>query len=544
MFGDKSSLHLEIVLVLLLLFILSRAVSVQAERPNWQRKQVDWRMTGNARVKAIHYPTTKPVPIFNEQPRCRTRALRKRIVDTADAQQLALSAQQSAGPVFAAVIDSPPVDGFIPWLVVAITDERLDELELEAIPQISVVGSYLTSNPQADYAVGIFDTGASAHVIGNTAATRAGLFGHVPDLVTSNLVDISGVIDSVAAWVSQPLGLFVDGLGAVDADGLLTDTSGMVGQTNLSIAVGRGGSPDLPTAIGSPLAVYFVADFRNDRVITLSRDGESFAGPDINFYHHDDPCIPTYPNIIPLELRPLGAYSVQYIPTFEGIFEFPPATPSTIIGNLAQSTFFVHSVDLTEGEKSAIDRQRFMLDTGAQITVIGSRIAARLALQPGDCEFEVEIQGVTGKTIMVPGFYIDSLTIPAIGEWLSFTDVPVALLDVSSPEGGTIDGIIGMNLFIDLNFVVRGGGIFLQDDPALEFEHITPGSIADIVPDGGDGAVNAFDLAALLQTWLAVPTSTNWNLRYDIAPRSKPDGIVDFRDFDLLAKYWLQGATP
>jgi hypothetical protein len=73
---------------------------------------------------------------------------------------------------------------------------------------------------------------------------------------------------------------------------------------------------------------------------------------------------------------------------------------------------------------------------------------------------------------MAPGFYVDSLEIPALGRWLKATQVPVILLDVSSPEGGTLDGIIGMNLFVDFNLIIRGGGLFLQDDPALELQPI------------------------------------------------------------------------
>ncbi len=114
-----------------------------------------------------------------------------------------------------------------------------------------------------------------------------------------------------------------------------------------------------------------------------------------------------------------------------------------------------------------------MLDTGAQVTVIGSRMAARLRLRPDEFDFEVEIEDVTGTVVMYPGFYIDSIEIPALGDWVSFTNVPVVLLDVSSPEGGTLDGIIGMNLFSDFNLILRGGGLSLEGDPSLEFEPIS-----------------------------------------------------------------------
>lgn len=539
----SSRRSIRVWLVLLLIAVICRVSTVQADRPGWQRKEVNWRMTGGSRIRAVHYPLEKP--LLTRQNRRRPKAPRKKTLPAEAAFRLATLAHESTAPIVVNVIDSPPVDGFVPWIAVAVTDEREDELDMifEATPRNSVIGNYLTGYPQSDYVIGIFDTGASAHVMGNIPATRVGLFD--ADLITSNTVVVAGVAGSVDTWISQPIGLFIDGLGAIEPDGLLLDTSGMVGQTNVAIAVGQGGSPDLPTAIGSPLSVYFTAAFSNDQQITVIHDGNELTAPDIHFYDHNDPCIPNYSNVIPLELRPLGGVSAQYIPTLD-LFDpsgFSPASPSVIIGNLSQSIFFVHSVDLTDGNNSAIDKDRFMFDTGAQITVVGSRIAARLALVPAEPEFEVEIYGVSGDTIIAPGFYIDSLQIPAIGEWLRFTNVPVILLDVFSPEGGTVDGIIGMNLFVDFNFVFRGGGLFLQDDPTVEFEPIA--IIADIAPGDGDGIVDFLDLAAFVEAWLATsnPPSANWNPKCDMAPYPTPDGKVNLLDFAVLADYWLESTA-
>ena len=171
-----------------------------------------------------------------------------------------------------------------------------------------------------------------------------------------------------------------------------------------------------------------------------------------------------------------------------------------------------------------------MLDTGAQVSVVGSRIAARLGLNPAYPDFEVEVQGVTGDISTVPGFYIDEIDIPALGDWLSFTNIPVVFLDVSSPEGGTLDGIIGMNLFNDLNFTLRGGGMFLEADPAIYYEIISrvPGDI------NGDGVVDWLDMAAFADAWLATPASPNWNARADMVS----DGIINFLDFAVLAQNW------
>ncbi len=298
------------------------------------------------------------------------------------------------------------------------------------------------------------------------------------------------------ASVSQPLAVFIDGLDAVAPDTLILDRSGMMGQSNVAVMVGQdpGDHPDLPTAIGTPLSVYYITLIRNDRTMTIQRDGETFTAPEITLYEPDDTEAPSFTNVIPLELRPLGGVSVQYFPSvdlgFGSDWDFdlddildggglssdsPPASPSVIMGNSAQSLFFVHSVDIYEGEKSAMDKNRFMLDTGAQITVVGSRIAARLQLDPANPEFEVEVEGVTGDVTMAPGYYVDALEIPALGQWFRAKNIPVIFLDMPSPEGGTLDGIIGMNLFVDFNLIVRGGGLFLQDDPALELQRVESG---------------------------------------------------------------------
>jgi predicted aspartyl protease len=551
MLENKGFLCRKTRFVLSLIAILCWIPVVEAGRPGlpraeprgWQHQKVDWRMTGGSSIKAVNYPADKPLPTLNKRTARRPTSLRKKILPAEAAFRLTPLAQQSSASITALVIDSPPIDGFVPWIAVAVTDERFDEVDarFDAVPTNSVIGNYLTSNPEADYAIGIFDTGASAHVMGYADADQAGLSG---SYLTSNTVEVSGVTGSVFAWVSYPLGIFIDGLGAIEPNGMLNDTSGMVGETNVSIAVGDAvDSPDLTTAIGSPLFVYFAADFHNDRQITVSHSSEDFTGPDISFYELSDPYCPSYTNMIPLELRPLGGVDVEYIPDIDPFtFELIPASPSIIVGNSSQSIFFVHSVDLYQGSKSAIDKDRFMLDTGAQVSVVGSRVAARLGLKPAHPDFEVEIQGVTGDTIIAPGFYIDSIEIPALGEWLSFTNIPVILLDVASPEGGTADGIIGMNLFVELNFVLRGGGLFGQDDPSIEFEPIP--LIADIAPQGGDGKVDYLDLAELVSHWLETSISPDWNPECDMAPPSSPDGMVNFLDFAVLAEHWLEGVEP
>ena len=516
-------------LVALLTVVIAQA-AVFADRPGWQKEQADWQTGNGSRIKSISYPPEKRPPMAKNRKsqRPEKELIFPQATNRASAQ---LKSTADTEVVFTNVIDSPAVDGFTPWITISVTDAREDSDTLDADVWDSITGSYLTGHPESDYIIGIYDTGSSTHVMGYEAANLAGLYNPSLDLLTTNTVTIGGVTGEVDAWVSQPIGIFIEDLSAIEPNGLLWNRSNMVGQSNVSIAVGQGGSPvDLPTVIGSPMSVYFTAAFNNNTIITRTRNGNDYNSPDIHIYPQDDPCIPAYANMIPLELRPLGATSVQYIPGLTGDFDFEPTSPSVIIGNESQSVFFVASVDLYKGTHSAIDKTRFMLDTGAQVSVVGYRVGARLGLNPANPDFEVEIQGVTGDSIMAPGFYIDEIDIPALGDWLSFTNIPVVLLDVSSPEGGTLDGIIGMNLFTDLNFTLRGGGMFLEDDPAIEYEPISQ-LAGDI---NGDGVINWLDIGAFADAWLATPASPNWNSRANMVS----DGIINFRDFAVLAQNW------
>jgi hypothetical protein len=501
------------------------STSVQAEQSVRQLEKVDWLAGPAGRIKAIRYLKVKE-PTVESAPNFKLFSL-----ESADLQNLN-------------TIDSPPTAGFTPLIAVAVTDERSDDLDWVAEPHMSVVGRYLTENPATDFTIGIFDTGAGVNLISNAGAVLTGIYSS--DLVTPVTVPIEGAMHYVFAGVSQPLGVFIDGLAAIDQNTMTLDDSNMVGESNVSVVVGdipAPNEPDLPTAIGPPMSVYFVTAISNEHQVSVVYDGNNYTSPDVQFYDHFDSRIPDYANTVPLNLIPAGAADVQYFPDFEGIidFIFQPGIPSNI-GSLLQSLFFVNSVDLRNGTNSAIDRDRFMLDTGAQITVVGSNVGARLGLNPNDPDFEVEVQDVTGYKSIEPGFYIDSLEIPVLGEWLRFTNVPVVMLDVGSPEGGYLDGIIGMNLFTEFNLVLRGGGLIGQDPPSLEFERIPARLIADIAPEEGDGVVDILDFVTLAEAWLATPASPNWNPKANLAPRFTPDSIIDFLDFAVLAEHWLDSA--
>lgn len=514
---------------------------------DWQRQRVDWRISAGRQIKAIYYPEKTDLATLENQGSYRSIELRRKVADTNDRSVTSTASDYAATAVYANIINSPPINGFAPYVTVAITNERSYETyDMDAYPQYSVVGNYLTGNPESDYLIGFFDTGASAHIINAYDAITAGVYD--ADLVTSFTTTLIGATDDVNALVSQPLGIFTDGLESVDANTLLVDDSNMVGQSNIAVIIGDiVESPNLPTVVGSPLAFFFTTVIENSNTVTLNLYGNDITAPNIRLYQHDSGHIPLYPNKITLELRPSTAYSIQYLPCFEVLGDDcpegdgEPTTPSVVFGfefDVPQSLFFATRTDLAHGSRTS-QQQNFMFDTGAQITVISEALAAELELLQNDADFYVEIVDVTGGTTIAEGYYIDLLEITATPAWLSFTNAPVVVLDVGSPEGGILDGIIGMNLFSGMDFYIRGGGLYGQDQPYIKFDFLPAGLAGDIAPAGGDDIVNILDLAALAQAWLANPVSTDWNAQADIVS----DAIINFRDFAILAQNWLQTAV-
>ncbi len=518
--------------------------SAKADQAEWKRQPVNWRANAGGQIKAVYYRTGEPLDLrtraISRESHQRPRKTTSLLSDSGLADyEVKADTQYSVG-----VINSPPIAGFIPYIAVQLTNQRQDEFEFDAVPSSQVIGSHLTAQPEINYTIGIYDTGASGHIIGASGAQQTGL-ADKPGLYTANTVDLMGVTGMVGAWVSQPLAVFVDGLGAIDSNSLILDNSWMVGETNVSVMVGDPlDSPLLPTAIGSPMSVYFTAVIWNDKPVTIVRDGNEYTAPDIWFYDTYDPCVPDFANTIPLQMLPAGAASVQYMPdVFGDPFDpdgWAPMSPSIITsGLLGQSLFFASSVDITHGARSSIDKEGFMVDTGAQVTVISKAIAARLSLDVRNPNFWVEIVDVTGESTMQPSFYLDSFEVAASPEWLSLTNVPVVVLDVASPEGGTLDGIVGMNLFTEFNLVFQGGGLPDYGGHELRFEPLPPRAAADIWPVSGDGNVDIRDIAEFARAWLTTPNSELWLTQADLAPQPDGDNIIDFQDFAIFAQQWL-----
>jgi hypothetical protein len=430
---------------------LALAVSVWAATDDWSRQAVDWRAGAGRHITGIHVPKDRPFPAALGRPSRSQPSVFEGAITSATLEATAISDPNQ--------IDSPPVAGFIINVAVAVTDAKsTSDSNRVAEAHSSVVGSFLTGHPQTDFAMGIFDTGAGFHLLGYATAQQTGIL--TANLLSQYTILLQGATGSATVWASQPLGVFIDGLSAIDSKMFTVDHLRMVGQSNVVVGVAPrpgAGSPDMGTSVGAPLSVNFAAAIFNDRQITLNYDGNEYTGPDVRFYSLHDPCIPQYTNHADLNLLPAGAVDVEYYPGW----------PSLIMGTSYQSRFFFAGVDLYKGTRSSLSNRGFLLDTGSQITVISSSIASRLNLRMNAPDFKVEVAGITNNTALIPGFFLDGLNISSVGATLSCAHAPVIVMD-----NGSLDGIIGTNLFVDFDLVLRGGGLLGQDPPSLAFQHI------------------------------------------------------------------------
>src|SRR5262249_2258480 len=78
-----------------------------------------------------------------------------------------------------------------------------------------------------------------------------------------------------------------------------------------------------------------------------------------------------------------------------------------------------------------VGQQHFLLDTGAQLTVLSTALAESLGLDLDNPEMTITVGGVGGQ-VDIPGYTLSELAIPTADPdtVLQFTNVPVFILDV------------------------------------------------------------------------------------------------------------------
>ena len=132
--------YIKRVAYLLLISVFSIGSVVRAQESNWTYKGVDWFAGPGGKIKGIHYPEEKNTAAESQ----------------ASIQLNSMASMESK--LLSNVIDSPPVAGFVPFITVAVTNKRSDDLDWASHQHMAVTGSYLTDSPETDFTIGLFDT--------------------------------------------------------------------------------------------------------------------------------------------------------------------------------------------------------------------------------------------------------------------------------------------------------------------------------------------------------------------------------------------------
>jgi hypothetical protein len=349
----------------------------------------------------------------------------------------------------------PPLAGFSPLVAIATSDRRVgEEFMWEHVAESTYVGSPLNPPAGTHFVVGIFDSGSDVDLAAGSAAVTLGLTGQY---LTQNTIPIGGVGgDEILATITQPIGYFAAGLDAIDASGRL-DTSAMVGHSNVAALVSPpldcGTGESITAIVGRPLIAIHNTIIRVDTPRSATVGGQTFTSPDVQI---QDPFedLPNYARLVAIEFGGLSpATTASYYGDFEDFMT--PMTPTLMsLSGLSIPTGGAFFTDFTVQHNGFGASVRAMVDTGAQSTIISPATAARLSL-PIEPDFTVDVCGVGGLEPDVPGYYIDLVTIPALGGAMEFSRVPVVVLNLASPEGGGLDAILGMIFFWNRNVILE-----------------------------------------------------------------------------------------
>jgi hypothetical protein len=369
----------------------------------------------------------------------------------------------------------PRLVGFSPLVAITTSNERsLEDIDYEHDLQATYIGDPLNPDADPNFVIGYLDSGSVVDLAAGSARTILGLTGAN---LTGNYVPIGGVGGTVDAQVSQPLGFFAAGLSAVDTGGLLA-FSALVGHSNVSgLAVPPlvcGASEAVTAIVGTPFMAFYNTVIRVDTPRSVTVGGQTFLGPDVQILQPYTP-LPTYPYALAMEFGGMmPVTTASYYPVLDPEDLITPQIPTmlsfTTLSFPLGGAFFA-TIQVVEGEPGPTNptqSMRVMVDTGAQSSIMSPAMAANLGL-PITADFPVSVCGVGGLVEDVPGYFIDYVKISAWGGFLEFSRAPFVIIDLESPEGGPLDGVLGMNFFWNRNVVfepsLTGSGFLHVSDP-------------------------------------------------------------------------------
>ncbi|HVU89145.1 MAG TPA: aspartyl protease family protein [Pirellulales bacterium] len=188
---------------------------------------------------------------------------------------------------------------------------------------------------------------------------------------------------------------------------------------------------------------------------------------------------------------------------------------------------------------------QFIVDTGAQISIISTATAAALGIDPSKATDSLDLSGIAG-TVTVPVVDVASLAVKTTeGVNLTWTDLQVGVYDIDP----SIAGIFGMD-FLTSGWLgtLLGGPDGYLNHAYFDFRNPASGTatmVLDVNPAlnhvsltgdlNHDNIVNSQDLALVTSNWLASGTGVTGDVN--------GDGIVNAQDLALISSNWLQGTS-
>ncbi len=374
----------------------------------------------------------------------------------------------------------PRLAGFSPLVAITTSNKKrssFDDSPYEHVVEQTYAGQPIHLFPEADYIIGFLDSGA---VVDLTSAFYGLVLGLTGSNMTPNTIPIGGVGGTVNAQISQPLGYFAAGFGAINSASEL-NYAALKGHSNVSVVVGPdldcGNGEELTGIVGTSFMAFFNSVIRVDTPRRVLYDGRWFLSPTVTIQNQTTP-LPSFPRRFAMTIGGISpVLTASFFPDFEDLeTPFLPTMLSLTPASFPTGGAFFASMQLREGPSTPDNlptTARMMVDTGAQTSIISPAVAANLNL-PIDPDFFVDACGVGGLVEDIPGYFVDYVKINALGGALEFSRAPFIVLDLESPEGGGMDGILGMNFFWDRNVIFQpalsGSSFFHVSDP-VPFAH-------------------------------------------------------------------------
>lgn len=364
-----------------------------------------------------------------------------------------------------------PISGFYPLTGISLTTKHDDDNDptfsfFQPDYETTYSGTPLSTGNNPNFEIALIDTGAAATLI-TTASDAAFNVGPAGYRGTNHL-SLGGASGGLVATINDPMAIYASGLSSSNRTGtspLTLNTSLMVGQSSISLATLPVES-DLPNILGIPFSSQYATYIRNDQPQIFSVGGKTVRTPQVEFRALGSGG-QGITRRVPITLDDPSVFlsSPTYIYDFNNLFANPPLPltdnplgPTARYNSQFQAAaaYFVNVNVTNEGH--SLTNKPFLLDTGADVSVVSEINAVNLGFDPvlDTPDFTVTIMGSGGLRENVPGFYVDQFVIPAVGGTITLNHVPFLVLDFPNPAhiGNVAEGLLGMNALAGRNVVI------------------------------------------------------------------------------------------